>query len=100
MNNNLTWIDKAKNDINKIVSNMSMQDYLKANVNQKTGKKYKKHRQYSLSAETLQAKEMYNLILSIEYDYINNEIIPNKENEEIIKGYLLTFRSHRREFLQ
>ena len=51
---------KAKKDLNAIISNLALKDYNQ--FNKKTnGSYYKKHRAYTLSAETLEAMEILKL---------------------------------------
>lgn len=69
-----------------ILNKLSMQVYLKINTD-KQGKLYKKHRPYSLSQDTMQAKELYNILFF--NDTFKNMSI---DQEEQIKGYLLTNR--------
>lgn len=85
---------KAKIDLYNIVANFSMQDYTKANYNKYGKRKRKKHIPYSLSMETLEAKEMYNIVFFGDVDTITTE------EEEKVKAYLLTFRLHRQSYLQ
>ena len=84
---------KAKQDLFNIVSNHAMKDYLQ--VNYKNGKKKsKKHIPYSLSQETEQAKELYNIVCSNSAEEIT------LEQEEILKYHLLQYRLLRPEYLQ
>ena len=71
----------------KIISKLAMLDYLKANTN-KQGKLYKKHRPYSLSQETEEAKELYEILF---FDDSFNNL--TREQEEKIKGYLMLNRN-------
>ena len=85
---------KAKIDLYNIISNFAMKDYL--NTNYKNGKKIsKKDKPYSLSLETLEAKKFYNMLC---FCNDSNDITP--EQEEEIKGYLLSFRTHRTEYIK
>lgn len=69
----------------KISSNLSMKDYLIMNPKDKNGKpKYRTHRPYSLSDETIEATEL----LKIAYKEQDVTI----EEEEQIKGYLLKIK--------
>jgi len=70
---------KNINAIDKIIAELAMKDYLKANTD-KNGKKYKKHHPYSLSSETLEAQEIKN-------EYLNDII-----TEEEYKGYCLRYK--------
>ena len=50
---------KNTNAIDKIISELAMKDYLQANPKKVDGtRKYKKHRPYSLSDETNEAREI------------------------------------------
>jgi CBS domain containing-hemolysin-like protein len=70
--------------LHKIVGELAKRDYLQVNTN-KQGKFYKKHRPYSLSQETIKAKDILNLLYKPEI---------TKEDEEQIKGYLLKQRCY------
>lgn len=81
---------KAKKDLNAIISNLALKDYNQ--FNKKTnGSYYKKHRAYTLSAETLEAMEILKLT--------NKEKI-TLEEETKIKAYLLPIRTQRTELLK
>lgn len=84
---------KAKIDLYNIISNHAMNDYKQANYN-KHGKKYKKHRPYSLGFETLEAKKHYNMV------YFNDCDSITLEQEEEVKYFLLIYRINRSEFLE
>lgn len=71
----------------RVISKLATQDYLKVNTS-KQGKIYKKHRPYSLSYETIEAKELYNILFF--NDRFRNM---TREQEEEIKGYLLLKRA-------
>ena len=82
-------IDRAREDLNKIISYFASQDYYRANF--KNGKRRsKKHIPYTLSQETLEAHDHLSLL--------SGEI--TKEVEEQVKGYLLPFRTFRSEILK
>lgn len=84
---------KAKIDLYNITANLAGKDYIQANY--KNGKrKSKKHIPYSLSGETEQAKELYNLVYGKEPEDIT------QEQEETIKGNLLKYRLLYSELLQ
>ena len=69
----------------KISSNLAKKDYLAMNPKNKNGmSKYKKHRPYSLSDETIEATEL----LKIAYKLSK----VTKEEEEQIKSYLLKIK--------
>lgn len=72
--------------LNKIIGKLAMQDYLKVNTSTQ-GKLYKKHHSYSLSQETERAKDLYNILF-----FNDNFENLTKEQEEEIKGYLLSNR--------
>ena len=77
----------------KITSNLAMQDYLRMNPRDRNGKpKYKEHRQYSLSTETLEAQELYAIATKCEQDITQAE-------KEKIKAYLLKIKLVRPELL-
>ncbi len=70
----------------KISSNLAMKDYLQANPRDTNGKpKYKKHRPYSLSDETIEVKNLYGIAIKPEQNI-------TIEEEEQIKGYLLKIK--------
>lgn len=84
---------KAKIDLFNIVSNHAYQDYY--NTNHPNGKrKSKKHIPYSLSIDTQKAQEIYSMI----YGKSPEEI--TTDEEEIIKGFLLIYRTVRPEYLK
>jgi len=85
---------KAKIDLYNITANFSMIDYKTANYHTNGKKKSKKHIPYTLSQETEQAQEMYNII----FGKVPDEL--TQEQEEQIKYYLLSFRIHRTGYLQ
>ena len=70
---------KNTNAIDKIISELSMKDFLVVNLLINGKRKYKKHRQYSLSDETLES-------LEIKHQYLINEI-----TEEEYKAYCLRY---------
>ena len=70
---------KNINAIDKIISKLSMLDYLRMNPIVNGKKKYVNHRAYSLSSETLEA-------LEIKKQYQNDEI-----TEEEYKAYCLRY---------
>ena len=72
--------------LNKIIEKMAMQDYLESNVN-KQGKLYKRHRAYSLSRDTVRAKELYNILF---FDDSFKNL--SRSQEEEIKGFLLSYK--------
>lgn len=83
---------KAKKDLEAILSNHAMNDYIQANYN-KGKRKSKKHIPYSLASETEEARQMYHIVYREEPWYIT------REQEEEIKAYLLPYRTHRTEYL-
>ena len=70
---------KNINAIEKIISELSMKDYLQMNPIINGKRKYKKHRSYSLSDETLEALE------------IKNQYLSDQINEEEYKTYCLRY---------
>lgn len=71
---------KNINAIDKIIAQLAMKDYLRYNPRRSDGKpKYKKYRPYSLSQETIEARQ-------IKSDYLHDLI---DENE--YKAYCLKF---------
>lgn len=85
---------KAKIDLYNIIANLSMNDYMQSNY--RNGKRInKKHIPYSLSSETLEAKEYYHIVYTAK-----EESNITAEQEESIKAYLLPFRTFRTEFIQ
>lgn len=73
--------DKNIKNLNNIIGNLSYDEYYKANY--KNGKKYKKHRQYSLTDEIEKALELLRLTA--------NENI-KIEDEEKVKAFLLKYK--------
>lgn len=85
-------LSKARQDLYNITSNLSMQDYIRTNY--RNGKRIsKKHIPYSLSSDTEQAKEYYNIVCGATPE----DITP--EQEEQIKAFLLSCRLNRTELL-
>lgn len=82
-------ITKARKDLNSIISNFAMNDFNKYNK-KSNGEYYKKRRQYNLSSQTLEAKEILDLT------YKNTITL---DDERIIKAYLIPFRTLRTELL-
>lgn len=70
---------KNINAIEKVIKELSMKDYLVMNPIINGKRKYKKHRPYTLSDETLEA-------LEIKKQYLNDEI-----TEEEYKAYCLRY---------
>lgn len=71
---------KNINAIDKIISELAMKDYLHANPRKANGRaKYKKYCPYSLSNETMEARE-------IKQKYLHDEI-----TEEEYKAYCLRY---------
>ena len=71
---------KNTNAIDKIISELATKDYLRANPKKTDGKpKYKKHHAYSLSEETMEARE-------IKRQYLTDEI-----TEEEYKSWCLKY---------
>ena len=71
---------KNTNAIDKIIAELAMKDYLQANPKKADGKqKYKKHHAYSLSEETMEARE-------IKRQYLTDEI-----TEEEYKSWCLKY---------
>jgi hypothetical protein len=85
---------KAKIDLYNIVSNHAYQDYYNTNYHPNGKRKSKKHIPYSLSIDTQKAQEIYHMV----YGKTPEEI--TTDEEEIIKGFLMIYRSHRREYLK
>ena len=83
---------KATTDLYNIIANHALEDYRQANF--KNGKKLKKHVPYSLSKDTLRAKDCYNILF-----YKRPEEITINEEEQI-KALLLIYRTHRTEYLK
>lgn len=84
---------KARIDLYNIVANHARNDYMQANY--KNGKKKsKKHIPYTLSQDTVTAKEYYTMVLCNEIEDIT------REQEEVIKYYLLSFRLVRTEYIK
>ena len=79
------WTEKARKDLNKIISNQSMKSYLKAN-RKKDGTFYKKHRPYSITTESQRAISFISIL--------NNDTITRVQEEEI-KAFLIPFRTFR-----
>ena len=66
--------------INKIISELAMKDYLAYNPRRANGKpKYKKHKPYTLSEETNEAREIL-------HQYLHEQI-----NEEEYKSWCLRY---------
>ena len=82
------WKQKAKNDLETIISNLSLKEYARANF--KNGKKSKKHTPYSLTDEILQA-------LKLSKSITNEQMTIEQEND--IKAFLIPFRMNTREDL-
>ena len=78
----------AKIDLFNLVANLALKDY--ENTKKKMGKKFKG---YSLSFETEIAREMYSEV----YGKTADQIVITQE--ELIKGYLLSFRINRTDLL-
>ena len=71
---------KETNAIDKIISALAMKDYLQANPRKSDGRaKYKKYHPYTLSGETMEARE-------IKHQYLHDEI-----TEEEYKVYCLRY---------
>jgi len=85
---------KAKIDLYNIVSNHAYQDYYNTNYHLNGKRKSKKHIPYSLSIDTQKAQEIYNMV----YGKSPEEI--TAEEEEIIKAFLLIYRTSRTEYLK
>jgi|BioPla2DNA2_1021312.scaffolds.fasta_scaffold229291_2 hypothetical protein len=81
----MTWIIKAKEDLNKIIDSQCLESYLQTNRKQ-DGTFYKKHRPYSVPEEALKA---------IDYRVILSKDIITRDEEEEIKAFLLPFRTFR-----
>lgn len=84
---------KAKVDLYNIIANHAMDDYNRAN-HDKHGKAFKQHHQYSLSYDTNKAREIYHIVYNKSAEHIT------AEQEEIIKGFLLIYRTSRTEYLK
>ena len=86
---NNTWVNKAYNDLDKIIAHHSYNSYLQANF--KNGKRIKnKHIPYSLNDDCIEALRLKKICL--------NDII-TKDEEEEIKAFLIVYRTSRTEFL-
>lgn len=81
----MNWISKAKEDLNKIISNQCLESYLKMN-RKKDGTFYKKHRPYTIPEESQRAVEYLTIL--------EKENVSIQEEEEI-KFFLLPFRTYR-----
>lgn len=84
-------IEKARKDLQSIISNLAYKDCRVANPKPKkdiTG--HGKHKPYTLSGDTKEALDILQLTYKAEI---------TAEDERIIKGYLLPFRALRREYL-
>lgn len=81
----MTWINKAYEDLDKIIEKQCLESYLQVNK-KKDGSFYKKHRPYSVPEEALKA---------IEYRKILRKDTITKKEEEEIKAFLLPFRTFR-----
>ena len=79
------WVEKAKKDLNLIISNQCRESFLQANT-KKDGTLYQKRRPYSVPKESQKAVEFLNIL--------NNDII-TLEQEEEIKSFLMPFRIFR-----
>jgi hypothetical protein len=84
---------KAKIDLYNIVSNHVYQDYYNANYDRNGKRKSKKHIPYSLSDDTEKALKIYKMSCRTPEEIA-------AEEEEIIKGFLLPYRTHREEYLK
>ena len=85
---------KAKIDLFNISANHAMEAYTKANYNMNGKRKSKKHIPYSLDDDGEKARQMYHLV----YGKNSEDITPDQE--ELIKGYLLIYRTHRTEYIE
>jgi hypothetical protein len=85
--------NRAKTDLYNIVSNLAHEDYLQSNTN-KQGKRYKKHRPYNLSDNTMEAQEIYRILFMNTHDKITIE------QETKIKASLIIFRTVRSEYIK
>ena len=75
--------NKNINAIEKIIKELSMKDYLVMNPIIKGKKKYKKHRQHTLSNKTLEA-------LKVKKQYLNDEITENEYKAYCLRYNLIT----------
>lgn len=85
-------IEKARKDLQGIISNLAYSDYKQANPKPRkniTGRP--KNKPYTLSGDTQEALDVLNLTYKTHI---------TAEDERIIKGYLLPFRVLRREYLE
>lgn len=89
MTNN-KWIDKARIDLNSIITKYSRDSYLQMN-RKKDGTFYKKHRPYTIPAEAKMALEHLRTLGKSEITL---------EQEEEVKAFLIPYRITRREFLE
>lgn len=83
--------EKARRDLQAIISNLAYKDYKVANPKlRKSIAGRRKHKPYTLSNDAMEALD----VLQMTY---KTDIAA--EDEEIIKGYLLPFRTVRTEYL-
>lgn len=80
------WIEKAKKDLNLIISNQCRESFLQANT-KKDGTLYQKRRPYSVPEESQVALKYVEMLTY-------NDTI-TREQEEEIKGFLIPFRTYR-----
>jgi len=85
---------KAKIDLYNISSNLAYEDYKQANFNRNGKRKSKNHLPYTLSDESIAVLEIYKMV------YGKNPEDITEEQEEIIKGFLLPYRTFKREYLK
>jgi hypothetical protein len=85
---------KAKIDLFNIISNHAMEDYKRMNCNKNGKRKYRRHVPYSLGFDTIRAKEVYDSIFG------KNAAEITLDQEERIKAFLMSYRTHRTEYLK
>ena len=82
-------IEKARIDLNKIISKYCYDSYKQVNI-KKDGTKYKKHRQYTVPEEAEKALTLLRIL--------TNDNITIEEEEEI-KAFLIPYRIIKTEYL-
>lgn len=85
---------KAKVDLYNISSNLAYEDYRSTNFHPNGKRKRLKHIPYSLFYDSQEALNIYKMV------YGKNPEDITMEQEEIIKGFLLPYRTFKREYLK
>lgn len=80
------WIEKAKRDLNLIISNQCRESFLQANT-KKDGTLYQKRRPYSVPEESQKALRYVEILTY-------NDTVTRGQEEEI-KAFLMSFRTFR-----